>query len=409
MTEKRKKKILFVGGGIETLPGVMLAKSQGLEVLVSDRDPQAVCVNQADHFINASTYDSAETIAKINKFKESNGAIDGVISLATDVPLTVARVAKAFNLPGIPVESAQISSDKLLMKELFKKNNLKIPWYTAVESLAQLSALRRQQDGDLVLKPVDSRGGRGVLLITKHTDLAWAFNTSIKYSQKKRLLVEEYLPGPQVSTESLIVDGVPYTIGFSDRNYSRLSQFKPHIIEDGGDLPSKLSLIQQEKIKQSVERAAEAIKIRNGVIKGDMVLFNNKGYIIEVAPRLSGGYFCSHEIPLNTGVNFLNAALKIALGEQVKKIDLVPKRNDFVCQRYIFPRNGVVKNIEVPSWIKSHKNIKFWQIRLKIGDKIEKIDSHPARAGLVITTGASRLKAQEIAEKAVQEIRITIE
>lgn len=409
MTEKRKKKILFVGGGIETLPGVMLAKSQGLEVLVSDRDPQAVCVNQADHFINASTYDSAETIAKINKFKESNGAIDGVISLATDVPLTVARVAKAFNLPGIPVESAQISSDKLLMKDLFKKNNLKIPWYTAVESLAQLLALRRQQDGDLVLKPVDSRGGRGVLLITKHTDLDWAFNTSIKYSQKKRLLVEEYLPGPQVSTESLIVDGVPYTIGFSDRNYSRLSQFKPHIIEDGGDLPSKLSLIQQEKIKQSVERAAEAIKIRNGVIKGDMVLFNNEGYIIEVAPRLSGGYFCSHEIPLNTGVNFLNAALKIALGEQVKKIDLVPKRNDFVCQRYIFPRNGVVKNIEVPSWIKSHKNIKFWQIRLKIGDKIEKIDSHPARAGLVITTGASRLKAQEIAEKAVQEIRISIE
>jgi biotin carboxylase len=409
LTEKRKKKILFVGGGIETLPGIILAKSQGLEVLVSDRDPKAMCVNQADHFIEVSTYDIAETIAEIKSFNERNGAIDGVISLATDVPLTVASVAKAFNLPGIPVESAQVSSDKLLMKDLFKKNNLKIPWYSAVDNLEQLIALRSKQIGDLVLKPVDSRGGRGVLLISKHTDLAWAFNTSIRYSPKKRLLVEEYLPGPQVSTESLVIDGVSYTIGFSDRNYSRLSQFEPHIIEDGGDLPSKLSLKQQEKIKRSVEKAAEVLKITDGVIKGDMVLFNNDGYIIEVAPRLSGGYFCSHEIPLNTGVNFLNAALKIALGEKVEKKELVPKINSHVCQRYIFPRNGVVTNIEVPFWIKRNKNIKLWQIRLKIGDKIEKIDSHPARAGLVIATGTTRLQAQYLAEKAIQEIKITVE
>lgn len=126
-----------------------------------------------------------------------------------------------------------------------------------------------------------------------------------------------------------------------------------------------------------------------------------------MAPRLSGGYFCSHEIPLNTGVNFLNAALKIALGEKVEKKELVPKINNHVCQRYIFPKNGVVTNIEVPSWIKRHKNIKLWQVRLRIGDKIEKIDSHPARAGLVIATGESRLKAQDLAEKAIQEIVIT--
>ena len=35
-----------------------------------------------------------------------------------------------------------------------------------------------------------------------------------------------------------------------------------------------------------------------------MVLSNENPYIIEVALRLSGGYFCSHEIPLNTGHRF---------------------------------------------------------------------------------------------------------
>ena len=39
--------------------------------------------------------------------------------------------------------------------------------------------------------------------------------------------------------------------------------------------------------------------------------------MIELAARLSGGFFCTREIPLNTGVDFVGDAIKVALGEAV--------------------------------------------------------------------------------------------
>ncbi len=88
------------------------------------------------------------------------------------------------------------------------------------------------------------------------------------------------------------------------------------MIENGGDLPSYLSTSDQSLIIDTVESTAAALNIKNGVIKGDMVLSNGKPYIIEVAARLSGGYFCSHEIPHSTGVDFVGNAIRLALGEE---------------------------------------------------------------------------------------------
>ena len=61
-------------------------------------------------------------------------------------------------------------------------------------------------------------------------------------------MIEKYIEGPQLSTESIIINGKCYTIGFSDRNYEYLNKFSPYIIENGGDLPSALpSQIQDNK------------------------------------------------------------------------------------------------------------------------------------------------------------------
>jgi biotin carboxylase len=398
--------ILFVGGGLETVPGVKIAKRMGLRVVVSDINLHAPCRDYADFFLHADTYNITETINAVRTFCEANGAINGVMCLGSDIPLTVASIAAKFGLPGIPVVSAKIVSDKILMKNCFKENRLKIPWYTEIKSLKELKNIILEYGYPLVIKPVDSRGARGVLLLEDKIDLDWAFKTSLSYSPSSRIMVEEFLDGPQVSTESLVIDGVVSTIGFSDRNYERLKEYSPHIIEDGGDLPSFLSLDEQNKIKSAVELTANALGIRNGIIKGDMVLSNNEAYIIEVATRLSGGYFCSHEIPLNTGVDFVKNAIKIAMGLKLNKNSYKIKKNIPVSQRYFFPNPGKVKQIIIPDWIASETNVKLFELRVSVGDIIPKAVHHPARAGLVITTGVSRKKAIALAKKVVNEVTI---
>ena len=349
------KTILFVGGGIETLPGVKLAKSMNLHVVVSDINPDAPCMSVADDFLIADTYNEQDTLAVAKKFHNTQRSIDGVMCMASDIPLTVALVASELKLPGISVASAKIVSDKVLMKDCFKNFKLPIPKYQEVRNYFDLQDNIKHFNFPLVIKPVDSRGARGVLKLTSDINLEWAYSTSKAHSPTGRVMFEEYMSGPQVSTESLVVDGDVFTIGFSDRNYEFLEKYAPNMIENGGDLPSYLTKDEQLLIRDTVEKTAKALNIKNGVIKGDMVLSNGKPCIIEVAARLSGGYFCSHEIPLNTGVDFVGNAIKLTLGEDISKYELIPKLNNAVSQRYFFPNfNGSVNTIPLRS------GIAFW-------------------------------------------------
>ena len=171
-----------------------------------------------------------------NTFVEIRG-IDGVMCAAADVPVTVASVAQEFSLPGVTLETARLTSDKLAMKEHLERAGIPIPFYRPIHSTADLQRAVQQNNRPLIVKPVDSRGARGVLKLTGETDPDWAFEHARACSPTSRVMVEEYLEGPQISTETILVDGVASTPGFTDRNYEFLERFSPYVIENGGSLP----------------------------------------------------------------------------------------------------------------------------------------------------------------------------
>ena len=70
-------------------------------------------------------------------------------------------------------------------------------------------------------------------------------------------MVEQYLDGPQVSTESIVIDGRCFTPGFSDRNYEYLERYAPFFIENGGDLPSHLPEETQAKVRDAGRAGGE--------------------------------------------------------------------------------------------------------------------------------------------------------
>ena len=399
-----KGTILFVGGGIETVPGIEIAKSMDLCVVVSDRNSDAPCAKIADFFIKADTYNIQQTIDEVRKFNLRHRKVDGVICLGTDVPLTVSSVAKEFGLKAPSVESAKIVSDKVKMKDCFKNNQLPIPWYCEISNYENLIEISEEKEFPLIIKPVDSRGARGVLLLNGKTNLNWAYDTALSYSASKRVMIEQFLDGPQVSTESIVINDEVFTFGFSDRNYELLDKYAPHVIENGGDLPSFLPDEDQNKIRNAVKKTAKALGVSNGIIKGDMVLCEGEPYIIEVATRLSGGYFCTHEIPLNTGIDFVGIALRQAMGYAIDKRMLNESKNQPVCQRYFFPKPGQIKEIIIPDWINIHPNISLFEIRVKVGDLIPETTHHPSRAGLVITSCDNKNETINLADKVAKEV-----
>ena len=55
--------------------------------------------------------------------------------------------------------------------------------------------------------------------------------------------------------------------------------------------------------------------------------------------------------------------------------------------------------------LESLSNVEYLDIRVKIGDKIGPIDSHPSRAGVVITSGKNIEEAKYLAEKIVKQFK----
>lgn len=400
------KTLWIVGGGIEAVPGIKRAKEMGLHVVVSDGDENAPGFDISDEFFVVSTYDIEQTVATASRYHSEVNPVAGVICIAADVPLTVAAVSEKLGLPGLPVEAAHLSMNKLEMKHRFKETNIPIPWYSEVSSLAQLKEALQANGFPLVLKPVDSRGARGVLRLTEDVDLDWAINHSMRFSPSKKLMVEEFLEGPQISTEAIVNDGIGYPVGFTDRNYELMEQFSPFIIENGGEFPSIINSDDQELISSTAINAGLALGVRTGVIKGDMVLTEDGPKVIEIATRLSGGWFSTDQIPIGLGVDLVGAAINLSLGEDVIEEDLSPKFKRGVAVRYFFPTPGIVTDISHMGLNESKSWIHRLHFFIKPGEVVHTPSDHTKRAGFVITTGKDRKQAVERAQFVCSQVKI---
>ena len=402
------KTLLIVSGGIEAADAARRAKELGYYVVVSDRDPEAPGFAFADSCLIADVYGADETAAAAERFSRKIRRIDGAICVAADAPMTVAAVSKKLGLGGLTFQSARLASDKLAMKERFQDSGVPVPWFSQVSTPQALARIAIERGRDLVIKPVDSRGSRGVQRVAQLQDLDRAFFLARSHSPTDRVMVEQYLSGPQVSTESIILDGKCYTPGFSDRNYEYLERYAPFFIENGGDLPSNLPVEIQARVKGVVARAAAALGVVNGTVKGDIVVHDGEPYVIELAARLSGGFFCTREIPLNTGVDFIGAAIKVALGDPVSADELEPRQFTPVIQRYAFPKPGKVVSVTGAENASKLPGIAELVVTAKPGDLIPPAGDKRPSAAMVLATGASRDAAVAAANDALAELRIEI-
>ena len=403
---RENRSLLIVSGGIEAADAAKRAREMGLHVVVSDIDSNAPGFQFAHDRLIADVYGPEDTAAAAEHYHRVTRPLSGVICVAADAPVTAALVAERLKLPGISVETARLACDKLAMKRRFKDAHVPVPWFAPISSASELRALMAERGNDLVIKPADSRGSRGVQRLARVHDVQAAFELARRYSPSSRVMVEAYLDGPQVSTESIVTGGRCYTPGFSDRNYEFLETHAPFFIENGGDLPSHLPLTTQERVKEIVARAASALGVSEGTVKGDIVVHKGEPYVIELAARLSGGFFCTREIPLSTGVDFIGCAIRVALGERILPEELEPKMQVPVIQRYAFPKPGRVIDVRGAAAAKSVPGIADVVVTARPGDVIPPAGDKRPSGAMVLATGRSRAEALAAATAGLSAIEI---
>jgi len=404
---KNKKYILCVGGGNESITGIKTAKRMGFGIILADRSKKSAAKKICDIFIKESTKNPSKIFNKIkSNFKKK---VAGVISFGNDVPYEVNFLAKKLKLNYYNLKAAKTLSNKLLTRKFLEINKINSTPFHEVKSFHQLKKLVRNYPLG-VLKPVDSSGARGVFLLSEKTsNLKEIFLSSLSFSKSKTCIFEKFISGDQLSTETIIYNNSAYTVGISDRNYNRIKEFYPNIIEDGSDMPSKYEIKYKESINKLMLDVARKLKIDNCILKGDLVVNNNKIYVVEIAGRLSGGNFSSVMIPKSVGVNLIKCAIKLCSNLRLTKKDLKIKSNNHVSQRFIFTqKKGVLKEIKFPKWIRNSKKLVFKELNYSKGYKIEKITNHTHRLGQIIVCDKNKKKTVEFAKRVIKETKLDI-
>jgi biotin carboxylase len=233
------------------------------------------------------------------------------------------------------------------------------------------------------------------------------------------VLVEEFIEGTEHSSESLVVDGVVHTLGFSDRNYDTKYKYPPHLLENGDTCPTALPASVYSSVLAEVERAIRALGIEFGPAKGDiLVRADGRVFMLEMAARLSGDYFCSHTAPLSNGTDIISAALQQAVGVSVDPAYLTWRYDRGVALRYFWPEPlpAVVTAIEGMDECRGLPGVEFitfeplWADKgIGVGTLLTRPTRHAERVGCVMARGETREEALTLAEYVVDTVRITVD
>ncbi|RLA77335.1 MAG: hypothetical protein DRG78_17615 [Epsilonproteobacteria bacterium] len=414
MNTMNKKCLLILGGGLDQVPGIIKAKDMELYTIVLDGNSDAVGKEYADEFYTVSI----KHIKQIEEFihNQLNRKVDGVIAFGVDIPLIIAKTADLLNINyTIPFESAKLSEDKFDSKEFMKLNNIPIPEYKIVSNIQDINLFIKNYGLPIVIKPVDNSAARGISYIDKQEDLEKYYNYALGFSKQKKVQVEQYLSGRQISSETLVINGNIHNIAFLDRHYNDMKKFLPNIIENGGDMPS---IFMKEKHKKQLAKYFKIItnklNIKNGIIKGDIVIHNDNLYIIEFALRLSGGNFSTVCIPESTGIDFIKIAIQLHLNINISNNDLIlEQKNNYISMRYKFVedlqcvRKLRIKEIKLP-----HKqaDIILSNFHAKAGEDIScKTTDHAKRLGFAVARGENRKNAITTAQSFLDNVDIIFE
>ena len=411
-----KKRVFMLGAGFMQGVAIRAARALGCTVIAADGNPSAVCAAEADEFVCIDLKDTARLI-DYARYLQQNGGLDAVFTAATDFSAAVAAVAAACGLRGHTLEAALNATDKVRMRECFRKAGVPSPAFielTAADLAVPANTLE-QRIGELagrfplVVKPVDNMGARGCSLVKNLSELRKAAATALQYSRSGRVIVEEYIEGSEFSIEGLVFGGRLYITALADRHIF----FPPYFIEMGHTIPSECPQALADEVISVFERGVHALGLTDGAVKGDILVRNGKAFVGEIAARLSGGYMSGWTVPYSCGLDITSAALTLALGGSPrlhtcgKDAFVVPLKQNcpFVsAERAWISIPGQVAAVSGLEAARAAPFVKDVFPRAGAGDTVVFPQNNVEKCGNVLSAAPSRREAVEASEAACRKI-----
>lgn len=335
--KKNKVVWLFAGGPMQE-PAAKKILSLGYGLILTDFNKNCNCAKYAIELIELNTFDILGNLRIAEDLRRKYDIV-ACLTIAADCHETVARVCKFLSLIGIDPKISHICRHKNLTREILTKSNIIQPKFKCVNDIKEAKAFIEEIGGKGVIKATDNSGSRGFSKINSVEEITEEiFKSAVLAGTTGSVLIEELLIPKndcisELSIETLWFNGNMFWLNWVDRLFRSDKKFFKNIfttkvnelnwaVEIGHINPAYHPIEVKEKIHKMIFSAGCAIgidkEIGGHILKADIMLTNSGPVIIELTPRLSGGWDSSCTTPARGG-DFQGGVIQLALG---KKLDL---------------------------------------------------------------------------------------
>lgn len=395
MEELKGKRLLFLGAIRALCPVVKMAKEMGIYTIVIDYLPDSPAKKVADEAYLLSTTDVDAVVEFCREHR-----VDGIFTAFIDSMLPYAReICDRLGLPFYASrEQIRMSLDKKFFKETCRQYGVPVPRdYTALIKENGMSG--EGIDFPVIVKPVDSSGGRGIRVCHTAEELQAAYEYALSVSPGKNVLVEEYVVGDEVTATYTMKDGEVSLSCFKDKLLSRDHEN----ITSQSDVmccPSCHLPTYMEKVNSFVVSMLKGMHATDGTVFFQGIACRDRIVVFECGYRPNGAHDYRH-ISLANKINYMEMMLTHALTGKMDPYDLSldnPDFKEYVMTYNLWGHGGVIGELSGLEEVRQMDCVAVAEYMHDVGDKI--VDNN---------TLSQRMFRAVIKNESIDKIKQTIE
>lgn len=350
-----KDKVLILGGSHRDIPLIEAAKKLGyFTITLGDKD--YYLGHQHSNRMYKVNFNNLDEVKKIIKKENIKHIIPGCGEESYMNTVKLAHELKLGNFDSL--ETATTLHNKWKFKEFCLKNNIGSPkgiFYKNNNSYKELKF-------PIVIKPTTLSAGRGVSVVYNEEE----FKTSLQIAKKisNEIFLEEFIDG-ELLAYSVFLKNEEILYGF-------LGVDKPYINKYliSTAYPTYTNDETLKELKFDIEKIAKKLNLVDGMFHLQVIIRNDKPYIIDVTRRIAGDFY-PYLIEHSDHVKYSQAVVNSYLGVNItNEFENNDHEQSFIIRHCVMAsKNGIYKKLVIDSSIEDKIIYKF--DLLQNNDKID--------------------------------------
>ncbi len=350
----------------------------------------------------------------VNRIMATGRPFAAAVAADTPMLLLAAAVAARMGLPHNPVEAVTAATDKSIQRRRWAAAQVAQPRFRIVPPAASEDPLRMaaaKVGFPCVVKAVSLSASQGVLRAGDPAAVVAAAGrirrilATAGRSAHEPLLVEEYVPGRELSIDGLLTDGsLTVTAIFDKPSTPEGPTFEETLLIT----PSRLPRPVLAAAVAAAGRAARALGLTHGPIHAELRIDERGGQVrpamLELAARSIGG-LCSRVLRFGGGLSLEEMVLANALGRRTPRHRI--NRPAGVLMLPV-PRHGVLQAVDGRTRAAAIPGITGLTITIPLGQRVHPLPDGDRYLGFIFAEGATCEHVEKALGAARDQLHVVI-